>query len=167
MPADDGERLPRAFNGARLVLPVSTTCMCPGAFGAVVAMVRIKTHNQMRTLFMSAALCCAIAATAQTTPDKSPSELPAATAAGQHSCMMATDAELKSLGLSADQMLKAKDIQDRCAKACAVSMKEKGAMDHKAMDSHEKELMAVLTPEQTTAWQKWCATKKAAPEMKK
>ncbi len=81
---------------------------------------------------------------------------------------MASEPELKSLGLTTDQLTKVKDIQARCSKECAHSMKEKGAMDHASMDKHQQELQSALTPDQYTKWQEWCSAKSASkPEMKK
>lgn len=119
-----------------------------------------KTHNTMKTLMMSAALCCAMAVNAQSTPTTTPADAPQKHLVGKHDCLMATDAEFKSLGVSEDQLSKVKDIQARCSKECAAAMKEKGSLDHAAMDKHEKELQAALTPEQYTKWQHWCSTKK-------
>lgn len=69
---------------------------------------------------------------------------------GDHGCLMRTDeAAMKTLGLSADQITKVKDLQAKC--------KAEGDKDAKAKDAHEKELQAVLTPDQYKSWQKWCA----------
>ncbi|MBP7513124.1 MAG: hypothetical protein KA791_01165 [Flavobacteriales bacterium] len=114
----------------------------------------------MKTLLMSAALCCAIATNAQSTPATTPAEAPQKPVVGKHDCLMASDAEYGSLGVSGDQLAKVKDIQDRCSKECAAAMKEKGSLDHAAMDKHEMELQAILTAEQYTKWEQWCSSKK-------
>ena len=76
----------------------------------------------MKTLLMSAALCCTMVMNAQNTPNTTPAEPPQKPVVGKHDCLMASDAEYGSLGVSGDQLAKVKDIQDRCSKECAAAM---------------------------------------------
>lgn len=73
-----------------------------------------------------------------------------------HECIMAGDETWKSLGLTADQMSKVKDVQTACKKDKMESKEDASAMA--AMAKHETELKAVLTPDQYTKYTAWCAT---------
>lgn len=114
----------------------------------------------MRTfaLALACALCYTANAQAQvatevadanvTSPVPAPSD-------GPDHCIMAPETTWQSLGLTADQMTKVKDLQLRCS-----AVKDKPEAD---MTEHEKELATILTPEQHASYQKWCQENGPAP----
>ena len=108
-------------------------------------------------LTLGFALLCAISANAQSTPSSTaPTKDPAK--GDRHACIMAGADTWTTLGLSADQVTKVKEIQASC-KADYGMAKEKDAQNT-SVAKHEAELKAVLTPEQYTNWTKWCAERK-------
>jgi len=111
---------------------------------------------------IAAALCAGMmSAQAQTTPTDHSKTL-TATQEGKKDCMKTTEAEWKSLGLSADQITRVKAIQDEHTKACA-GMKKDDARADAMVDKHEESLKEVLTPLQFENWQKQC-TAMATPK---
>lgn len=107
----------------------------------------------MRTTIITLALALAgsTAALAQGTTTPAPS--------ADHQCLMtANDQTWTSLNLTPEQTKQVKDIQANCKKECDAMMKDKGTMDHAAMDKHETEIKAVLKPEQYDKWVAWCNT---------
>ena len=126
----------------------------------------------MRYLMIAAALCTGmVGAQAQTTPAEKP-----ATATQKpmqhpaHNCMMTSDADWTSLGLTAEQTTSVQAIQAECKKECAGKMKDDPSM-MKMMDTHEARVKEVLTPAQYESWMKLCSAQAApakttAPEKK-
>ncbi|MCB0765302.1 MAG: hypothetical protein R2815_05295 [Flavobacteriales bacterium] len=87
---------------------------------------------------------------------------PAKADMSKHECIMAGADTWTSLGLSAEQVAKVKDIQATCKKEAEAMKADATRMEGKSMDhasKHEAELKAVLTPEQYTKWTKWCEEK--------
>lgn len=83
---------------------------------------------------------------------------------GTHHCLlMADDHTWSTLGLSADQQKKAKDLQAKCKAEGASKTGEAKMMD---AGKYEKELQAVLTPEQYDQWKKWCTAQHGMQEEK-
>ncbi|MBS1583173.1 MAG: hypothetical protein JST66_13325 [Bacteroidetes bacterium] len=83
---------------------------------------------------------------------------------GTHHCLlMADDNTWSTLGLSADQQKKAKDLQAKCKAEGASKTGEAGKMD---AGKYEKELQAMLTPEQYDQWKKWCTAQHGMQEEK-
>ena len=121
---------------------------------------------------LGVALGCALNANAQSAPLAENTEATAATHEEvSNDCIMRADASTwTALGLNAEQTKKANEIVASCKRDCEAEMKEKGTHDHPAMQKHEAELKAVLTPEQYTKYQTWCkdkAVKSDKTEMKK
>lgn len=83
---------------------------------------------------------------------------------GMHHCLlMADDNTWSTLGLSADQQKKAKDLQAKCKAEGTAKTGEARTMD---AGKYEQELQAVLTPEQDDRWKKWCTGQHGTPEEK-
>ena len=129
----------------------------------------------MKTLMIAAALCAGLLnAQAQSTPtdtkttptDTRTAQKPV-TQVDNKDCLKTTDADWKTLGLTAEQMTKVQAIQAEHKKDCS-AMKDEAGMKHDeatkaAMaDKHEERIKEVLTPAQNDAWMKWC-TAQATP----
>lgn len=104
---------------------------------------------------IAAALCAGmLSAQAQTTPTDHTNALNA-TQEDKKDCLKTTEAEWKTLGLTADQITRVKAIQDEHKKACA-GMKKDDARVEAMVDKHEESLKEVLTPVQFENWKKQC-----------
>lgn len=114
----------------------------------------------MRTfaLALASVLCYTASAQAHVATEVADANVTSAAPApsdGPDLCIMAPEATWQSLGLTADQMTKVKDLQQQCS-----AVKDKPEAD---MTEHEKELATILTPEQHASYQKWCQVKGTAP----
>lgn len=78
----------------------------------------------------------------------------------RHTCIMADAATLETFGLTDDQLTKVRSIQASCEKEHKASAAD-AAKSAASVAKHEAELQTVLTPEQYTAWNKWCNSKHA------
>ena len=112
----------------------------------------------MNKLMIAAALCVGtLCAQAQTTPSKvDPNEGAQKSVHAQHNCMMATDKDWASLGLSAEQTTKVKVIQGECQTDCGAMTKDDPKMGM-MMDKHEARVKEVMTAAQYDKWMTWCA----------
>lgn len=89
-------------------------------------------------------------------------------------CVVRTTTDAwNSLGLSADQLTKVQDIQTSHRKDCLAVKQEKSMTDMAGTCKHETRIKEVLTADQYTKWQAWCAkqsstlnTPESAPEAK-
>lgn len=108
----------------------------------------------MKIMLTAAALCLGImSASAQS--DK------VQDATSPKNCLTSTtDKDWSSLGLSAEQSTKVKDLQGEWRKAeSAKTVDAKTATKSSPMmDSYEAKVKEVLTPEQYENWVKWCST---------
>lgn len=142
----------------------------------------------MKNLFLPAALVLmSTAAIAQSTPypvkTTTPAPIGTATAGTIDDCVSRTTPEnWTSLGLSAEQLSKVREIQASHRKECAAhdetkahetkanetKMTENQTADAKAkmMDKHEGKIKEVLTAEQYGKWLTWCAEQPAKSEVK-
>ncbi len=68
---------------------------------------------------------------------------------------MAGDDTWTTLGLTAEQVAKVKDVQTACKKDKMAAKDD--AMAMASMGKHETELKAILTPDQYTKYTAWCA----------
>ena len=97
------------------------------------------------------AFCATLAMQAQDT--KAKSDKPAHDQ--KHECLMAGDDTWTTLGLTAEQVAKVKDVQTACKKDKMAAKDD--AMAMASMGKHETELKAILTPDQYTKYTAWCA----------
>lgn len=121
----------------------------------------------MKTLMIAAALCAGIvSAQAQGTPTDKKTTPPdtktsttgtqkPATQVDNKDCLMTTDAEWKTLGLTAEQITQVKSIQDEHKTACA-GMKKDDVSTAVVSDEHEERIKNVLTPTKYDSWKKSC-----------
>jgi hypothetical protein len=92
----------------------------------------------------------------------------AAVPGGDHDCIKATDEKaMTSLGFTADQMTKVKEIQAAHKKECAGMEKASGEAKTAVADKHEEQLKAALPNEQYNKWVAWCTERSGKSEMKK
>lgn len=116
----------------------------------------------MRTLLLTTAavLFSAMTATAQSNlvADNVATSTTNASATGGDDCMVRTTSDAwSSLGLSADQLTKVQDIQATHRKECVAAKKDKSMSDKAGMCKHDAQIKEVLTADQYTKWQAWCA----------
>jgi Spy/CpxP family protein refolding chaperone len=102
------------------------------------------------------ALLCTLGAQAQT-------DQKATGGTSTHNCLLkADDNTWTTLGLSADQKQKVKDVQVKYKADADKTMDAKSGMD-----KYDKELQTILTPEQQEKWKQWCSGRTTAPTDKK
>jgi len=97
------------------------------------------------------AFCATLAMQAQDT--KAKSDKPAHDQ--KHECLMAGDETWTALGLTAEQVTKVKAVQTSCKKDKMAAKDDATAMA--SMTKHETELKGILTPDQYTKYNAWCA----------
>ncbi len=111
--------------------------------------------NQIKHVLAAAALCFGVvSAQAQGEPAQPTAKAP-------HNCLTSTtDKDWTTLGLSAEQSAKVKDLQSDWKAKQGTSAKDGKAATGESplMDSYEAKVKDVLTAEQYDNWVKWCST---------
>lgn len=127
-------------------------------WGRVYVCIVVITPHLMKTLALSAAFALAstLAVQAQSTTTSIATKDAAKTEQAGHGCTMANAKTWDSLNLTAEQRTKVEAIQMSCEKTCS-DLPKGDAKRTAAMENYDKEIKAVLTPEQLKSYKSCCA----------